>query len=181
MEHSDRKRAPPGGPAPPQPPAATSPATRPRRMASLAGTAESPRNSGVRSKKEKLQQEPWPEEIWLNRITMVRAYLLKVVTGIGYLALTWSTVVLLGGFFTALGKKDFWCLTFISMIQAAGSVMSSYLRINSPSTDHPFSVLSATFFVLFIVYIYSVTIHHPGCRISYSSPEVILKVILHPR
>lgn len=46
------------------------------------------------------------------------------VTGLGYLALTWSTVVLLGGFVTTLGRKDFWCLTAISMIHAASSAIS---------------------------------------------------------
>ena len=29
----------------------------------------------------------------------------------------------------------------------------------------------------FSKYIYSVTIHHPGCIISYSSPEVILRLL----
>ncbi|CAL4989110.1 unnamed protein product [Urochloa decumbens] len=48
-----------------------------------------------------------------------RMYLIMAMTGLGYLALTWSTVVLLGGFVTALQKKDFWCLTIISMLQAA--------------------------------------------------------------
>ncbi|XP_022684773.1 uncharacterized protein LOC111258188 [Setaria italica] len=46
-------------------------------------------------------------------------YLLMAITGLGYLALTWSTVVLLGGFVTSLQRKDFWCLTVISMLQAA--------------------------------------------------------------
>ncbi|RCV37516.1 hypothetical protein SETIT_8G069300v2 [Setaria italica] len=50
-------------------------------------------------------------------------YLLMAITGLGYLALTWSTVVLLGGFVTSLQRKDFWCLTVISMLQAARSVM----------------------------------------------------------
>ncbi|CAN6347772.1 unnamed protein product [Urochloa humidicola] len=46
-------------------------------------------------------------------------YALMAATGLGYLALTWSTVVLLGGFVTVLHKKDFWCITVISMTQAA--------------------------------------------------------------
>lgn len=52
---------------------------------------------------------------YVNSLT----YLLMAVTGLGYLALTWSTVVLLGGFVTSLQRKDFWCLTVISMMQAA--------------------------------------------------------------
>uniref|UniRef100_A0A453Q8W5 Uncharacterized protein n=1 Tax=Aegilops tauschii subsp. strangulata TaxID=200361 RepID=A0A453Q8W5_AEGTS len=93
-----------------------------------AGAAGSRRKSsgGPKKKKKKQQPEPWPEEISLNQYALVRTYLLKSITGIGYLAFTWSTVVLLGGFVTALGKKDFWSLTFISMMQAAGSVISSY-------------------------------------------------------
>jgi hypothetical protein len=55
----------------------------------------------------------------LNSYALLQAYVLMAVTGLGYLALTWSTVVLLGGFVTSLGKKDFWCLTAISMVQAA--------------------------------------------------------------
>lgn len=98
--------------------------------------------SGVGPKKKKQQQqEPWTEEIWLKRCAMMHAYLLRGAIGIGALALGWSTVVLLGGFVTVLGKKDFWCLTFISTIQATGSVLS-YLHIYSP----PF--LGCQFFLL---------------------------------
>uniref|UniRef100_A0A452ZX76 Uncharacterized protein n=1 Tax=Aegilops tauschii subsp. strangulata TaxID=200361 RepID=A0A452ZX76_AEGTS len=64
-----------------------------------------------------------PEEMSLNSYALLQAYVLMAVTGLGYLALTWSTVVLLGGFVTSLGKKDFWCLTSISMVQAARSVL----------------------------------------------------------
>ena len=35
--------------------------------------------------------------------------------------------------------------------------------------------MHVTIYILNVIYIYSVTIHHPGCRISYSSPEVILR------
>lgn len=64
------------------------------------------------------------EEMSLNTYVLVQTYVLMAVTGLGYLALTWSTVVLLGGFVTLLGKKDFSSITIISMIQAARSVTS---------------------------------------------------------
>ncbi|XBI05753.1 hypothetical protein VPH35_133875 [Triticum aestivum] len=89
-------------------------------MTGRAGAAGNRWNSSVGPKKKKQLQEAWPEELSLNRYAMVHAYLLMGAIGIGALALAWSTVVLLGGFVTVLGKKDFWCLTFISMIQAAG-------------------------------------------------------------
>ncbi|OEL14840.1 hypothetical protein BAE44_0024141, partial [Dichanthelium oligosanthes] len=59
----------------------------------------------------------------LNRYVLLQAYVLKAVTGLGFLVLTWSSVVLLGGFVTLLGKEDFWCLTGISMIQSARLVI----------------------------------------------------------
>lgn len=64
------------------------------------------------------------EEMSLNTYVLVQTYVLMAVTGLGYLAFTWSTVVLLGGFVTLLGKKDFSTITIISMIQAARSVTS---------------------------------------------------------
>nr|TKV99805.1 hypothetical protein SEVIR_8G067900v2 [Setaria viridis] len=57
------------------------------------------------------------EEMSLNTYVLSQTYLLMAVTGLGFLAFTWATVVLLGGFATALHRKDFWCLTVISMIQ----------------------------------------------------------------
>ncbi|KAM0890839.1 hypothetical protein ACQ4PT_026779 [Festuca glaucescens] len=82
------------------------------------GAAGSWRNSGegpIMKQDKELQRK----EKSLNRYVFMQSYLMMAVTGIGYLALMWSTVVLLGGFVTTLGKKDFWCITAISMIQAA--------------------------------------------------------------
>lgn len=77
------------------------------------------------------RQPKRPEERSLNTFVLVQTYVLKAMTGLGYLALTWSTVVLLGGFVTALGKYDFWSLTVISLLQAARSVISPRLCIAS--------------------------------------------------
>ncbi|RLN24143.1 hypothetical protein C2845_PM07G04520 [Panicum miliaceum] len=61
-----------------------------------------------------------PQVRIINRYAVIRAYLLKAIKLVGSLALLWSTVVLLGGFVTALKKKDFSCLTLIGFMQAAG-------------------------------------------------------------
>lgn len=60
-----------------------------------------------------------PEEWSLNAYVLFQTYVLMALTGLGYLALMWSTVVLLGGFVNSLGTKDFWCLTAISMMLVA--------------------------------------------------------------
>ncbi|TVU21052.1 hypothetical protein EJB05_30664, partial [Eragrostis curvula] len=56
----------------------------------------------------------------IKRYAIIRAYILKAMKLLGSLALLWSTVVLLGGFVTLLKGIDFWLLTFIGFIQAAG-------------------------------------------------------------
>ncbi|CAL4899245.1 unnamed protein product [Urochloa decumbens] len=58
-------------------------------------------------------------DVYIFRSVTGMTYILMAATGLGYLALMWSTVVLLGGFVTVLDKKDFWCLTVISMTQAS--------------------------------------------------------------
>jgi hypothetical protein len=60
------------------------------------------------------------KEAGRTTVMLINDYLLlesaarKVATGLAYLLLTWSTVVLLGGFVSVLKLIDFWCLAAIS-------------------------------------------------------------------
>lgn len=63
-----------------------------------------------------------PEARIINNTAVIRSSCFKAVRGLGYLALLWSTVVLLGGFVTGLTDTDFWFVTVSSFMQAAGLV-----------------------------------------------------------
>ncbi|CAD6221642.1 unnamed protein product [Miscanthus lutarioriparius] len=58
-----------------------------------------------------------PEEL-INRYVRLMTATANITSGLGALALLWSTVVLLGGFVAVLGMKDFWTLTLLSFLMA---------------------------------------------------------------
>ena len=66
-----------------------------------------------------------PEEL-INRYVRLMTATANITSGLGTLALLWSTVVLLGGFVAVLGMKDFWTLTLLSFLMASRYACTSH-------------------------------------------------------
>ncbi|XP_022679653.1 uncharacterized protein LOC111256243 [Setaria italica] len=59
-----------------------------------------------------------PEVLMINRYVRLRTATGNIVSALGFLALLWSTVVLLGGFIDDLLLKEFWVLTALSFLMS---------------------------------------------------------------
>lgn len=98
------------------------------------------------SKKELAQR---PEVKFINRYAVLLTYVLMGLRGMGGLELLWATVVLLGGFVSALNEKDFWYITIIALVQAAGLVViSSSSSLSHHTHPHSRRLLVFLFFSL---------------------------------
>ncbi|XP_015692523.1 uncharacterized protein LOC107304171 [Oryza brachyantha] len=88
------------------------------------------------------RDSPWrrQEDLLINDVVIAQAIVGMLVTGSGFLALTWSTVVLLGGFVSALPIKEFWFLTAIGTVLA-----STVLRIQDFGIETMVAVNNAAF------------------------------------
>ncbi|RCV09261.1 hypothetical protein SETIT_2G013100v2 [Setaria italica] len=59
-----------------------------------------------------------PEVLMINRYVRLWTATGNIVSALGFLALLWSTVVLLGGFIDDLLLKEFWVLTALSFLMS---------------------------------------------------------------
>ena len=75
-------------------------------------------DSKLRKKKGMMGEVGRPEELMINRATRLWKDTGNIASALGYLAVFWSTVVLLGGFVGDLLLKEFWVLTALSFIMS---------------------------------------------------------------
>uniref|UniRef100_A0A0E0MDZ6 Uncharacterized protein n=1 Tax=Oryza punctata TaxID=4537 RepID=A0A0E0MDZ6_ORYPU len=71
----------------------------------------------------------------------LEVYIRMAFTFMAYLAFTWSTVVLLGGYVSSLQRKDFACLTAITVVEAT---RPTYIRVGEGAIAHAFTAILAS-------------------------------------
>uniref|UniRef100_K4A2E5 Uncharacterized protein n=1 Tax=Setaria italica TaxID=4555 RepID=K4A2E5_SETIT len=69
-----------------------------------------------------------PEELMINSYVRLRAANGNIASALGFLALLWSTVVVLGGFIDDLQLKEFWVLTALSFLMACSVYLFQLLE-----------------------------------------------------
>ncbi|KAG8089566.1 hypothetical protein GUJ93_ZPchr0011g27155 [Zizania palustris] len=110
-----------------------------RRMATCGGAARRRRTGG------RPQLTLTGLELVIKMVVAMELHIATTLKVMGYLAFTWSTVVLLGGYVSSLQRKDFQCLTVITVIEANSifndSEAGGMLKLN------PWNTSSGTFYV----------------------------------
>lgn len=81
----------------------------------------------TRQKSSIVDDSYWFEVKHINGYAVFMGHLSRAIRETGFLLVAWSTVVLFGGFVSALERKDFWSIAGITLIQTTGLVISSTL------------------------------------------------------
>jgi hypothetical protein len=76
-----------------------------------------------------------PAERRLTHFVRTVAFLERAGNGIGTVAFTWATVVVLGGFSTLLNEEDFRCSTVLVFLEAARSAVHLHFVLTECSSS----------------------------------------------